>query len=356
MSYSFVPRSMLTQVFQLGQETSPGVGGSATNRLTTLNSQIAPVASGAFPIFRPSGGKYVGQIVPGDLYSEGPISDTVDFNTLPFIAASNIGYDGPPVANGAAGWDWTFTPTPFAASTGITYVAAEGVPTVGAILGAVYNFRNVIFPDFGMRFLRTGAATTTGRVLGRKMEPGSAMAAPTQFQGRAVPTINVGMWHAADWTTLVAGGTRFSPPILDFTFRHNSVFAPWFALDDSISSFYGTLDGAVDAGIQIQVPADVDTFLTPDDIAGQLSLGKMSEGERIFLKLMALGPYLVGTSGARYSIELFMCAQISAPPRRSAVGNIRTWQWDALLVPDDSAGGSGLPMQLAVTCKVADLT
>lgn len=320
--------------------------------LTTLNSQIAPVASGAFPVFRPSGGKYVGQIVPGDTYSEGPITDTVDFNTLPYLLAGNVGYTAP-TGDVGTGYLWRHTPTPYVTDACLSYVVAEGVS------GAVYAYTNVIVPDLNFHFMRTGASTTGGRILGRKQLPGTAITTPTRVQGRAVNSIRTGIWVSTTWSGLgiqtlatpVTGdavrlsphSTPQAPPPLDFTWRHNSVFAPWFALDDSQISFEGTLDGAIDAGFSLIFPADVDV----DKIAGPVNFGNLEAGDRLFFKMLTTGglidPVTPGTE--RFAFEINMCGQVSAVPRRGADGNVRSWQWDFIMVPDDSPGGSGLPFE-----------
>ena len=133
---TITPRSQINQVFQMGAEPigTPGVGGAADQRLGTFNSQIAPVASGTFGVFRPSGGKYVGQIVPTDIYAEGAFTDTIDFNTLPFLAAGNVGYVTP---TGTTAITWVFEPVPFGAGTQRTYVAQEGeVGFLAEVLGS----------------------------------------------------------------------------------------------------------------------------------------------------------------------------------------------------------------------------
>lgn len=271
------PRAMINQVFQLGAETvgTPGVGGAADNRLGTFASQIAPVASGAFGVFRPSAGKYVGQIVPTDIYAEGPFTDTIDFNTLPFLFAGNVGWAtaSAPVSGATT---WRHTPVPFGPGTQRTYVVQEGET------GAVYNYRNVIIPDLNLRFMRTGASQAGGRVLGKRLAPSGSLTTATTRTGRSINPTKTGVWEAPDWATLTSGATRLNPVAIDVAWRHNGVFAPWFALDDSITSFAGTLEQPIDAGIQISVLADVDT----GDYAGVFNYSSMLEGDHIYLKVL----------------------------------------------------------------------
>jgi hypothetical protein len=320
---SFVPRSQINQVFQMGPETigQPGVGGAADQRLGTFNAQPSPVAAGAFGVFRPSGGKYVGQIVPTDIYAEGPFTDTIDFNTMPFLLSGNVGWvaaTGVP----ATGVTWRHTPVPFAAGTQRTFKVQEGMA------GAVYNYSAVCLPDLSMRFMRTGASSVTGRMLGKRLAPGTTLTAATTRQGRSIAGTKVGIWEAATWADL-ATPTRLAPVAIDLTWRHNNVFGPWFALDDSIISYAGTLEDAVDSGVTISVLADVDT----NDYAGIFNYASMEDGSKLFIKVLVQGPLISGA--VYYELEGDMCLQISGPPRRANVGNLRVWQWDALCVPDD---------------------
>lgn len=315
------PRSNINQVLQIGPETAgtPGIGGSANQRLGTFNSQIAPVAAGAFGVFRPSGGKYVGQVVPTDLYAEGPFTDTVDFNTAAFLFAGNVGYAAAVEDDGAT--TWRFTPVPFAAGTQRSFVVQEGQA------GAVYNYRNVVIPDLNIRFMRSGASQIGGRLLGRKLAPGTSLTSATTRRGRSITGLKTGVWEADTWANLTAAPTRLAPVALDLAWRHNGVFAPWFALDDSIISFGGTLEEAIDAGVQITVLADVDV----DDIAGVFSYANMEDGEEIFIKVLNTGIEIA--PGVPYSLEIDMALTISGPPRRTNVGSMRAWQWDALMAP-----------------------
>src|SRR5688572_14201589 len=102
-------RSGVAEVFQIGDETSPGVGGTADKKPKTLQSDIG-ISGDAFPQLRPSGSKYIGDVVPGDIWSRGPYSRGGDLNVLPFLAAANIGYAAPTTVSGAT--TWRHTPTP----------------------------------------------------------------------------------------------------------------------------------------------------------------------------------------------------------------------------------------------------
>lgn len=211
---------------------------------------------------------------------------------------------------------------PFGPGTQRTYVVQEGET------GAVYNYRNVIIPDLNLRFMRTGASQAGGRVLGKRLAPSGSLTTATTRTGRSINPTKTGVWEAPDWATLTSGATRLNPVAIDVAWRHNGVFAPWFALDDSITSFAGTLEQPIDAGIQISVLADVDT----GDYAGVFNYSSMLEGDHIYLKVLTTGPIIGGA--IPYSLEIDMSLEISGPPRRAAAGSLRIWQWDCIFVPD----------------------
>jgi hypothetical protein len=192
--------------------------------------------------------------------------------------------------------------------------------------------------------MRSGASQCGGRFLGRCLPPTTILTPATLRQGRAISGIKTGVWQGTSWNQLITNAsTRLNPVAIDVAFRHNGIFAPWFALDDSITSFAGILEGAADAGFQITVLADV----LAGDIAGIFNNQAMEDGEDIFISVKNVGPLIAGTS-TNYYHSLDLAGQISGPPRRAASGNLRVWQWDCVLQP---SWETPFPvMRAAVTC------
>lgn len=349
----FEPRSMITQVFQIGVEPrlTPGTGGSATQILGTFNTQIAPVGSGAFGVFRPSGGKYVGQIVPTDIYAEGAYTDTIDFNTVTYLFAGNSGWaagTGTP----AAGVVWDLSPVPFGQGTQRTFICEEGTaetPRGSGSNGAIYRYNNAVMPDLALRFMRTGASQATGRIIAKNLGTADHFAAAgAVVHGRSISPTKIGVWSAADMATLHTGGLHIAPVPLDLSWRNNGIFAPWFAMDDTIVSFAGILEEAADAGVQITIMADV--LADGSDIAGDFNFGNMTSGQDLYIKVVVVGLVITGT--VHESLEIDMHLQISGPPRRANVGSVRVWQWDCLMTPDQ---GTGLPFHVYLTNRLDPL-
>jgi hypothetical protein len=284
----------------------------------------------------------VGQVVPGDIYAEGAFTDTIDFNTVPFLFAGNVGYTaGTPLGTATK---FVHTPVPFGKGTQISYSVLEGQA------GAAYPYTGCVLPDLNLRFMRTGASQVGGRILGKKLPPTTAFPDPediTVRAGRSINSIKTGVWEAPDWAALATTSTRLDPVAVDLAWRHNNVFAPWFALDDSIVSYGGTLEQEIDAGVQISVVADV----RAGDIAGKFTYSSMEDGDNIFLKVLTLGPVIVGSTPSQpYKLELDMCLTISGPPRRATSGPLRIWQWDALMKPNTAT--PYLPFEITVVCEL----
>src|SRR5688500_7165695 len=148
------PYSGVYDVLQWGTETTPGVGGSADKKPSTVRSDI-DYRSNGFGTPRPSGGKYVGTVVPVDMWAEGAITDTAaDFNAFPWLLSANLGYAAPTVVGSVA--TWVHTSSAFAAAVFKTLVVQRGQT------GAVQTYRNTMIPDFNINFRRANTTDVGG--------------------------------------------------------------------------------------------------------------------------------------------------------------------------------------------------
>jgi hypothetical protein len=308
---AYVPRSRLAQLFQMGPETTPGVGGTASFRFPTIAPVLAPTGGNPQQI-RHAGGKRVGSVVMGDLMSEGSGTSNIDFNEVVYIAASNVNYAAP-----TAGV-WTFSQNPDQPDTVKTYVAQRGSS------GAVQTYRNVAFTDMGFHFERTGVSTMTYRAIGRFPTLGTTLDTATGVTQNPLGSTKTGLWVGTSYADLAAGtGTRFDPYGFTLDFHNNNRFGPDFVLDDSVDSFAFTTEGEVDCGGTVTVGFDV----TTTDFSGPFTAAKLKAGTDMFIGV----ENLVGTT---YYLKLHMHIQIAAPPTDAQIGNVRAYTWPFTCIPD----------------------
>lgn len=318
------PYSAVYDVLQVGTETTPGTGGSADKKLATLRSEI-DYRSNGFGTPRPSGGKYVGTVVPVDMWAEGAISDpAADFNAFPYLLSSNLGYAAPTVAGAVA--TWVHTSSAFAASTLKTQVWQRGQT------GAVQTFRNVMIPDFNINFRRSSTTEVGGLALGKRPTLGTALTAATSIASVPMNGKNTSVYYHTAFQTPAGLGTRLSPKGYNVSFRHNGVIAPDFVLDDSVTSFDALLEGDIDCGGTLIMRFDV----TGTDLSGPLTIAELDAATVNYLAVQNIGPLISG--GDFYTFTLAMAIQLSAAPRVRREGNAMVVEFAFTCVPDPTTG------------------
>jgi hypothetical protein len=328
---AYVPRSRLAQLYQMGKETTPGVGGTANKRFPTIAPVLEPTGGNPQQI-RHAGGKMVGSVVMGDLMSEGAGTSNIDFNEVVYIAASNVNYAAP---TGAGPYVWTFSQDPDQPDTVKTYVAQRGSS------GAVQTYRNVAFTDMGFHFERTGVSTMTYRAIGRFPTLGTTLDSATGVTQAPLGSTKSGLYTGASYAALASGGTRFDPYGFSLDFHNNNRFGPDFVLDDSVDSFAFTTEGEVDCGGTVTVAFDV----TSTDFSGVFTAAALKAGTDLFIGV----ENLVSTTAY---LKLHMHIQIAAPPTQAQIGNVRAYTWPFTCIPDatDNRG-----FKLLVKNAVADI-
>lgn len=299
----------MAQLFQMGPST-------ANYRFPTLNVPLVP-AGGNVQHYRHAGGKQVGSVGMGDLWSEGSNTSGIDYNELTFIAASNILNAAP---SGSGPYTRTFSQNPDQPDSVATYVAERGSN------GAKKTYTGIQFPDLGFHFERTGASTMTYRAIGKLMglSDGSLTSSSGVTQ-QPVPSIKSGLWLGTSYANLVASATRLTPYGFSLDFHNNNRFSPDFAMDDSLVSYFTMTEGEADTGGSATIGFDVNSAET--DFAGPFTLAKLQAGTQIFIRVL-------NTIDANYSLTLDMCCVLDAPPTEAQVGNIAAYTFPFVCVPD----------------------
>lgn len=321
----------MSQLFQLGPETTPGVGGTADQRFPTLNCVLKPTG-GNWQEYRHAGGKEVGSVSTGDLYAMGGPrqAHVINFNEAVYVAASNMNLPTP--SSGL----WAFSINPDQPDTVATYVAQRGSS------GAHQKYRNVQFTDFGLHFERAGACTMTYRALSRLGVLGTgALDSATGITESPVISTKVGLWLGDDYADLAADtGTRFDPYGFSLDWHLNNRFSPDFVLDDSVVSFAFTTEGEVDHGGSVTIGFDV----TGTDLSGPITFADVVGSEKKFIRVKA-----TNTDGNYLTLDLHITPN-AVPDDDAQVGNIRAVTFPFRCVPDATDNRSAkLTIQSDVT-------
>ena len=336
-----VYRPARSQKYQMGKETSPGVGGTAEYRFPTLNFGLVPAGDPSTQT-RHAGGKYVGAVLSGDTWSEGALGgganqNIIDFNETVFLASSNIG-NPTPTASGAA-ITRVYEPVTDDVDTALTYKVQRGRT------GAVKGFTNVVIPDLGFRFVRRGASTVTGRALGKKMAPGASLDSATGIAQQSLASTKTGLYVPTTFGGTLSGH-RFDPMGFVCEWHQNGKLAPWFALDDSVIGPKDFIEQEVDTGGTITVAFDINDGGT--DLRGPFNMANWEGGIPFFVTVLNLGPVVPGTA-IPHKLQFDMCIILSAPPTESTTDGIEAYTWPYICVPDAT---TGLPFRLTNVSSV----
>jgi hypothetical protein len=333
----YVPRSMLAQQFQMGPEptATPGVGGTSNLRFPTLNYTLVP-AGGNAQQSRHAGGKYVGSVIMGDLWTEGTFNGNADFNELAVIGTGNINNPTPTAAGAAI--TRIFQPNPDGTDNTATFKAQKGVA------GAADNYPYTMIPDLGLRFARDAATTLTSRALGKTGTPGTTLDTAVSLAQAPFVSTRTGLYTGT--TLATALNTRLDPYGFVLEWHNNGKFAAWFPLDDSVVSFGGATEAAVDCGGTISIAWDVNDAGT--DLRGPFNYTSLKEGTVLFFGAKTTGG-IIPTTAIRYAANLAICAQISGPPREATFGSLKAYEYPFICVPDPV---SNAPFILTVVSSV----
>jgi hypothetical protein len=328
----FTPRPTSAQRYQMGPETIvPGVGGLANFRFPTLNFGLVPAGGNAIQT-RHAGGKYVGSVIMGDTWSEGPLGgganqNIIDLNELVFLASGNINNPTPSAAGAAI--TRVYFSNPDDVDNGLTYKVQRGRT------GAVKGFTNVVLPDFGFRFVREGASTVSGRALGKKMAPGATLDTASGLAQQSLASTLTGLYNPTAYAGTLTG-RRLDPLGMVLEWHNNGKFAPWFGLDDSIIGPAGFLEGLLDCGGMLTIAFDINDAGT--DLRGPFNMGAMEQGMVIPLTVLNTAAVNIPTTSTPYSLRLDLNCQISGPPRETTMNNVEVYEWPYVCVPDATTG------------------
>lgn len=305
---AYVPRSRLAQLFQMGPTT-------ANYRFPSLAVPLNP-AGGNVQQYRHAGGKQVGSVGMGDLWSEGSNTSNLDMNELTFIAASNIVNASP---SGSGPYTRVFSQNPDQPDSVAVYAVERGSN------GAKKTFSGVQFPDLGLHFERTGPSTMTYRAIGRMMAlSDGSLTSSTGVTQAPLSSIKTGLWVGDDYADLVSGPARVTPYGFNVDWHNNNRFGPDFVLDDSVTSYAFMTEGEVDNGGQMTLGFDVNSGET--DFAGPLTIAKLQAGTPVFMRVK-------NTTGANV-LTLDMCIVLSGPMTEAQVGNVMAYTFPYVCVPD----------------------
>jgi len=326
-------RTSITQITQVGVETTPGVGVAANKLLQALS--IEPAIKADIKTFKPLGAKYTAIAALGKEWVEARITgDVACYNHLVYLLSGVMAYAAPVQQGGTTAYLWTFTPAQNAEDTIKTFTVEQGSSVRAG------KFTYGLVTEFGLRFDRE-TIEVSGSMLGQAYQDGISMtASPTAIAVQPIlPTaLNVYL----DTTSANIGTTKLTRA-LSGEFSISDRFGLLWAIDSAVSGFAAHVEQAPRAQLKLMVEADA---------TGMGPLTAMRAGDKRYIRLKAVGPLIASTY--YYTFQFDLCGVVSDVSEFSDQDGVYAIEW-TFDIAYDSAWSSGRAMQVQLTNTVSAL-
>lgn len=285
-------RSSISQVMQIGVETTPGTAVAASKLLQSMS--LAPTPNISTRAHRPHGKKYPTIQTVGKDWSEGDIEGIPTYDELAYVFSSIFGAatittpgDAPTART------WTFNPA----------TSVEDVPKTFTIeVGSAVRAHRVaygLFTEAEIEFNRE-EVNLGGSFVAQNLQDGVTLtAAPTELPN--VPILGSQMDVFMDTTSAGLGTTKLTR-VLGGTWNVSDKYNPFWVVDSSKASYAGHVETEPGANLELTVEADAE---------GQGFLTNLRSGATRFVRLQAQGAIIGGAT--RYLMQIDMAMKVMEP-------------------------------------------
>lgn len=320
-------RSSISQVVQIGVETTSGTSVAANKRLQSLSIMLSPKAN--VKTFVPSGTKYASVAALGREWVEGSLDGAPTYDELQYALAGMMAYAAPvQVMDGATpttGYTWTFAPSSTAEDTIKTYTIEQG--SAFRAHKATYG----LFTGLSLKLTRDQLAASGGLMAQAVQDNITLTASPTLLP--VVPILPTQFDIFADTTyAAVSGGTptrltRVTNIEWGLDSRYNGVWA----IDSTKTSFAAHVESLPKTTFKITMEADA---------PGMAYLTNLRNGNTFYVRMLATGPNIyTGGVTVNYKATIDLAVKITNPGGFSDQDGLFAVDWEGELVQDASLGG-----------------
>jgi hypothetical protein len=307
-------RTTITQVLQLGVETTPGTSVAANKFLPSV--MINTGIDGNFTEQRGSGNKFPINWIPGKEWARGSLSGYPTYDELTYLMSSVMSYATPATVD-TSGRTWTHTIAGLAEDTVKTYTVEQG-----SALRA-QKFTGGQITEITLTGTRE-SIDMSGSLIGKAFTDGITLTAtPT-----AVPQIPILPKHVSiymDDTSAGLGTTKMTRA-LSWEISVKNRFAPLWVVDAAQTSYVASIEQAVDASCKFKFEADTQ---------GMGLLTTARAGSKKFIRVEAVSDQLAGAASAFYKMTWDICGQVKTFPNEiSDQDGVYAVEWEMGMVYD----------------------
>ncbi len=334
-------RNTVSQIVQIGAETTPGTTVAANRRLQSL--MLVPTIEIETNEYRASGFLFPNAVVPArDWTSLGMGGSFATYSELPYIfnsllrdvAATQImSADATPVATGAYTWLYQM------ASGGGDNVRTYTIEYGSSLRASRCAYG--LFTQAGLTFSRTEVGLD-GALIAHALADGIALTAnPTTVDLVPIQPKSVDVF--IDNTAAALGTTKLTR-VFNVGWNLGGRFNPVWTLNSTLGSFAAHSEGVPDATMTMTVEADA---------AGMAQLQQLRDGATKFIRIQSVGPRIfTGNPNVDHRLRIDAAIQVSGGSGYDDTDGVVTVNWPLRLVHDATWGRA---LSVEVINKVAAL-
>lgn len=262
-------RSSLLQGVQVGVETTPGTGVSASKYLQSLGFMLKPELE--MQRFRPAGSKVDTLVTLGKNYASGDLTGRGTYDEIVYALSSVLCTSAAVTTTGTTGKLWTFTPTWNAEDTQKTFTIEQG----GSV--RAHKVVGAILTDFGINITRD-TVDLSGTVLAQAFTDGITLTAtPTAIP--LIPILPSQVSAYIDTAGASLGTTKYLR-LFEAELTIGGRYGAVWPLNAALASYAATVETEPDFQIRLLLEADS---------TGMGMLTNAAAGSTMFVRVEAVG-------------------------------------------------------------------
>lgn len=295
-------RTAITQVVQIGLETTPGTIVPATKKLASMDIETKVMST--TDIFRPAGFKYPTVTAQEKEWVEGTMKGQPTYTEIIYPLASIIQKPANPtqILDGATptgGYKWVFDTNTTAPDVLQTYTVEQGDSS------RMQSFGNGVFQEFGFDFTRE-KVEMAGKLLGQAIDNTNPGLTPALSSVALIPIQATHLSMFMDTTFAGIGGTKLTR-LFDAKYLLSNRLGPVWVVDSAQKSYVAVVETVPKQTLKIIVEANA---------AGMAQLDRLRAATRQFCRVLATGNtiYNTGTFAAvplTYSYQMDLAVDVT---------------------------------------------
>jgi hypothetical protein len=311
-------RSTISQVVQIGVESTPGTSVAANKRLQSLS--IEPTLNTNINRFRPQGSKFETVAALGKEWASAPVSGIATYDEI-IYPLSSVLTAGVHTTLAGGGEEWVFSPATFAADAPKTFTIEYGSAV------RAHKLTYGLFQEFGIEINRD-AVNLSGSLMGQRITDGITLtSSPSSIP--LVPMLPTSFDVYVDPLFANIGTTKLGRA-LSLNWRIGSRSNPLWVIDSTKTSWVAHVETVPTLEMSLLVEADAD---------GMAFLTQLRNGGTSFARIVSTGGTIPGETDV-YSFQLDMPTKIVNTGGFSDQDGVYAVEWQTTGVHDDGLGGA----------------